>query len=339
MQESAIPAHWHSQVAAAHQLISSLSDHGDKQLLKDIQHWAASSILSDTYGYQLSPNATNDPLLQTIEELIELVARGVSSAKFLVNLFPILKHVPEWIPGGGFKAVARRGRKLKEQVLNVPFEWAKTEMAKGTAQSSYVSRSLSQFQASYEDLVKFNAGAMFGAGYDTTVSTLLAFFIVMQLYPDVQTRARQEVLGTLNHITHIPDPAAVLKLDYLRRVLKELLRWLPALPLGIPHAVVEDDEYQGYIIPAGSIVIANHWAISRDPSIYPDPESFNPDRFLNIGTPHETPFGYGRSMHVANSNMLIAFAYLLVTFDIEKAVTDDGSPIEPSVTLKKDVHV
>lgn len=58
-----------------------------------------------------------------------------------------------------------------------------------------------------------------------------SFFIAMQMHPEVQSRARQEVLSTLDPSTRLPDPAAVLKLDYLPRVLSEILRWLPVLPL------------------------------------------------------------------------------------------------------------
>jgi cytochrome P450 len=65
-----------------------------------------------------------------------------------------------------------------------------------------------------------------------TVATIHAFFVAMQLYPDIQSRAREEVLSTVDPITHLPETAAVMKLDYLRRVLKEVLRWSPALPIG-----------------------------------------------------------------------------------------------------------
>jgi len=55
------------------------------------------------------------------------------------------------------------------------------------------------------------------------------------------------------------------------------------------------------LIPRGATVIQNVWAISRDPNIYPDPETFNPDRFLKDGTinplvfnPEDRVFGAGR---------------------------------------------
>ncbi|QRW08749.1 cytochrome P450 family protein [Ceratobasidium sp. AG-Ba] len=273
MQESAIPNYWPSQIKEAQRLVARLRNHGDEHLINDIQQWAAASILSDTYGYELPEDTSDDPLLQIIEELIRSVARGVSSARFLVNLFPILKHVPEWMPGANFKVFARRARELKERVQRTPFERVKAEIARGTARSCYVSRSLLGFdpsqhnaggnkalhQDSYEEIIRSNAGAMFGAGSDTTVSTLRSFFIAMQLYPDIQTRARQEVLGVIDPVTGTLDPAVILQLEYLQRVLKETLRWLPALPLGLPHAVIEDDKYRGYHIPSGSIILPNHW--------------------------------------------------------------------------------
>lgn len=54
----------------------------------------------------------------------------------------------------------------------------------------------------------------------------------MQLYPEIQSRARDEVLTTVDPMTHLPNPAEVMKLDYLRRVFREVLRWIPALALG-----------------------------------------------------------------------------------------------------------
>lgn len=54
----------------------------------------------------------------------------------------------------------------------------------------------------------------------------------MQLYPEVQARAREEVLRTIDSTTRLPISEEVVKLDYLQRVLWEVLRWIPALPLG-----------------------------------------------------------------------------------------------------------
>ena len=64
---------------------------------------------------------------------------------------------------------------------------------------------------------------------------MISFFIAMQLYPEAQSRAREEVLRTIDPVTRLPIAEEVVKLDYLQRVLWEVLRWIPALPLGEQH--------------------------------------------------------------------------------------------------------
>ncbi|CAE6460750.1 unnamed protein product [Rhizoctonia solani] len=356
MQESVIPKYWPSQEAEARRLVARLFAHGDKTLLRDVQHWAAAFLLSGTFGYHLPADTSNDPLLPYMEELLDMVTSGVQSSRFLVNLLPALEYWPEWLPGGSFQALARRARELKKLAGDDPFDKVKAEMANGVAHSSYVSRMLSNIeqdnektnsvadlgnQADYEELIRANAVTLFGAGFDTTVTTLLSFLVAMQMYPEVQSRARKEVLSTLDPTTGQPIIAEIVNLPYLKNVLREVMRWLPALPLGIPHVTKEEDEYRGYYIPARSVVVPNLWALSREESIYRDPETFNPDRFNDTSLPHETPFGFGRrrcpGMHLANSNLLIVFAYLLANFKITKAINEDGSTVEPNVTMRKDL--
>lgn len=64
---------------------------------------------------------------------------------------------------------------------------------------------------------------------------------------------------------------------------------------GIPHALSEDDEYQGYKLPEGTIVTYNHWAISNSPDEYEDPERFWPERFINdeLDKPAKGHLGFG----------------------------------------------
>ncbi|KAF8600648.1 cytochrome P450 [Ceratobasidium sp. AG-I] len=337
MQESAISKYWPTHESEARWLVARLLDHGDTTLLKDIQHWAAASLLSGTYGYQLPPNTTSDPLLSNMEGLLSRVSIGTQSSRFLVNLFPSLKHIPEWMPGGSFQKFGRESRELKRLSVDVPFEWVKSEMRKGTAKPSYVTRMLSEVdgadsQATTEDRMVYE---------ELTNTTLLSFFIAMQLYPDTQTRAREEVLRTIDPATHLPISEEVVKLDYLQRVLWETLRWVPALPLSLPHSAIEEDTYRGYRIPARSIMVANHWAITRDESLYPDPETFNPDRFLDPNLPYDLAFGHGRrrcpGAHFAHSNLLIAFAHILTVFDIQKARNEDGSVIEPVAMHRREL--
>ena len=87
---------------------------------------------------------------------------------------------------------------------------------------------------------------------------------------------------------------------YIDALVKEVLRWSSPFPIGVPGKAMQDDVYRGYLIPAGATVIQNIWAFYRDPSIYSDPETFNPDRFLKDGkidplvlNPEDRGFGTG----------------------------------------------
>jgi len=57
------------------------------------------------------------------------------------------------------------------------------------------------------------------------------------------------------------------------------LRWRPVAAGGIPHATTQDDYYEGYFIPKGTMLFANAWAIHRT-NEFAAPEVFDPERFV-----------------------------------------------------------
>ncbi|KAG8681163.1 hypothetical protein FRC11_001489, partial [Ceratobasidium sp. 423] len=143
-----------------------------------------------------------------------------------------------------------------------------------------------------EDRIRWAAGTMFAAGTDTSVSTIRTFIIAMAMHQDIQTKAQAEIDNAIG--TRLPEMVDWESLPYVRCIIKEVLRWRSALPLAIPHACIQDDSYKGYRIPKGAIVIGNAWAMSNDPEVYPDPDRFNPDRFLDPSVPDAPAFGFGR---------------------------------------------
>ena len=122
----------------------------------------------------------------------------------------------------------------------------------------------------------------------------------MVLNPSVMEKAQEELDRVVGK-GRLPDFSDREDLPYIDAIVKEIIRWNPPPPIGVPSRVTQDDVYQGYFIPAGATVVQNIWAICRDPSIYPDPETFNPDRFLKDGkidpsvfNPEDRVFGAGR---------------------------------------------
>ncbi|KAI5116389.1 hypothetical protein M0805_006561 [Coniferiporia weirii] len=176
--------------------------------------------------------------------------------KYLVDSFPILRYLPEWVPGCGFKKTARESKESVEYFLNVPFEDLRRKMIDGTSFPCFVSKHLGTADRN-NDLVKWTAASLFGGGLTTTTSILMSFFLAMTLHPDVQVKAQEELDCVLGPGA-LPTFADRERLPYIECILKELLRWHPVVPL-IAHSTLVDDEYKGFKIPARSIIVANSW--------------------------------------------------------------------------------
>jgi len=182
-------------------------------------------------------------------------------------------------------------------------------------------------------------GSMYTAGSDSTALTVLAFFRILVLYPEVQKRAHKE-LDSVTGGLRLPDFNDRSRLSYIDALCREVMRWSMATPVGVPHATIEDDVYEGYFIPKGSIVIANAWGMLHDPIAYPEPFSFKPERFLaSDGTFRDDPlltsaFGFGRRLcparHFVDSSLFIAVSCILAVFDVGPPKDEYGNelPVE-----------
>lgn len=89
-----------------------------------------SLILRLAYGYEVSEDQSEDPLVRIAEEAMQGFARASEPGAFLVDIFPILKYLPEWAPGAGFKAVARSMRADLERLYDVPFGFVQDQIVR-----------------------------------------------------------------------------------------------------------------------------------------------------------------------------------------------------------------
>lgn len=80
----------------------------------------------------------------------------------------------------------------------------------------------------------------------------------MSLYPETLKKAQAELDAVLGR-NRLPDQSDRASLPYINAIIKECYRWLNVAPLGLPHQTTKDDEYDGYLIPAGATVIPNQW--------------------------------------------------------------------------------
>ncbi|KAL4255209.1 cytochrome P450 monooxygenase [Pleurotus pulmonarius] len=145
----------------------------------------------------------------------------------------------------------------------------------------------------------------------------------MVLYSNVQKKGQKALTAYLG--SRLPAFEDLAHLPYVRAIMLELLRWQSVLPLGLPHRPTMVDEYNGYFLPKGSTVFVNIWALLRDEEIYPNPDTFDPERFLKIGeinpnTLDPIPnFGFGRRIctgrFFAMDSLSISIASILYSMD------------------------
>jgi len=291
--------------------------------------------LEVVYGFKIKPE--NDPYVKIAEDGAAFI-QGAIPGSFLVDAVPFLKYIPDWFPGSRFKEKAKLWGKQYRDSLDILFDEVNSSFSKGTAPPSFVVSQLPDLSNDLKDedkqklmvTIKKVAGIAFLAAVETTTSALMNFVFLMITHPDVQRKAQEEldkVIGR-NRLPNLDDRES---LPYVSALIKEVLRFYPVAPLGVPHRLIADDVYNGMYLPKGSIVSPNIWAMSRDERDYaPDPEVFRPERYLeaNLRDPSQYVFGFGRRIcpgrYLANNTLFIAISAILQLFSVAKEI-----PFEP----------
>ncbi|KAI3991534.1 hypothetical protein MKX01_017153 [Papaver californicum] len=144
---------------------------------------------------------------------------------------------------------------------------------------------------------------LFTAGTDTSTSTVEWTLAELIRHPNILAQAQQELDSVVGK-NRLVSESDLSQLPFLQAVIKEAFRLHPSTPLSLPRVSAEDCEIYGYFIPKNTTLLTNVWAIARDPSMWPDPLKFKPERFLpgnekaNVdikGNDFEIiPFGAGR---------------------------------------------
>ncbi|KAF2774451.1 cytochrome P450 [Teratosphaeria nubilosa] len=178
----------------------------------------------------------------------------------------------------------------------------------------------------------------------TVAGPLHYFLLAMIVHPEWQKRVQEEIdeqcCGRMPELTDMPN------LPVLRACIKETMRWRPNVPTGVAHELMEDDFYNGYFIPKGSRILPLDFAMLRNETKYPDPETFRPERWLEPSWPtyHEplsqypsitgmTSFGWGQRACLGQSltrdETVIACGGLLWAFNLVRKRGPDGKEIDP----------
>ncbi|NWX30571.1 CP1A4 protein, partial [Notiomystis cincta] len=142
---------------------------------------------------------------------------------------------------------------------------------------------------------------LFGAGFDTVATALSWSLMYAALYPDVQRKIQDELDRTIGRERRprLSDRGA---LPYMEAFILEVFRHSSFMPFTIPHSTTKATVLNGYYIPKDTCVFINQWQVNHDETLWKEPSSFKPERFLTAaGTELSRPesekvltFGLGR---------------------------------------------
>ncbi|KAK9736116.1 Cytochrome P450 [Popillia japonica] len=177
------------------------------------------------------------------------------------------------------------------------------------------------------------------AGHDTTTSSISWTLFMLGLHHDIQEKVYQEII----QVCHVDTPLQftdLSELKYLERVLKESLRLYPSVPT-IARMTSEDMKIDQYLIPKGVTIALHIYDVHRNPKYYPNPEKFDPDRFLPENLKDRHPYAYipfsagprnciGQKFALAEEKVVLS--YILRNFKVTSTQTiDNVNPVQDIV--------
>ena len=161
---------------------------------------------------------------------------------------------------------------------------------------------------------------LFGAGSETTKTTLRWLLLLAARHEDMQQRMRQEVDDVIGQQEPAIEHRALC--PFVAAFVAETMRFRPFIPTVVPHKATVDEQVSGYTIPKDTVVITSLWHSLNDQDSWTDPDTFRPQRFLSSSGSFESkpnanfiPFSAGRRAcpgdKVALNNLFLVVARLL----------------------------
>ena len=156
---------------------------------------------------------------------------------------------------------------------------------------------------------------LFGAGHETTAAALTWAWYLLCRHALLYEKVQQEVDSVLQGRT--PTYADLANLPYCLQVFKETMRLYPPAT-GVMREALHDVEIDGYLVPKGTNVVVPIYTLHRNPRYFPEPETFDPDRFLperekELPRYAYLPFGAGPRICIGNYFAMMEGHLLIAT--------------------------
>ncbi|AEO62931.1 uncharacterized protein THITE_154420 [Thermothielavioides terrestris NRRL 8126] len=301
--------------------------------LTAVRRFAVAIVLKISYGLEV--DGPSSRWIRLAENAANAVGKSGAPASSIMDRFPATRYFPDWLPFMERLRYARTWRSAIENITSLPFKAALSRMASGADSQSFVRTRIGIL---HEDTQK-------GLPSEFSIEDIKGAAATIVIAGNDTRKAQQEIDRVVGK-DRLPIMDDIPNLPYTNLILQETYRMNPLSPLGIPHASLADDVYNGMFIPKGTIVYPNVWAMLHDESIYAEPFRFWPERYLprdRGGNGEPLPvgnFGFGRRIcigrNLAENSLLIVLATMLATVDINWPLGADGqpAPFEPEWSFR-----
>jgi cytochrome P450 len=263
-----------------HLLLQRLGRHPDS-FVNIIKCFTVNVMINTTFAHGSVPNL-DDPLVRRINTAADHQFMAQVQGRYWVDYFPPLRHLPTWLPGMGWK---RMGLAWRQEVDDLYSElWHETKARGETTKNPQPCLVQTLIDKEMHQLAEREgttlSAAMVDAGTETLTATTVVFLIIFMYYPEVLKKAQEQVDEFIGR-DRLPTFEDVPRMPYITAMIREAFRWHTVAPIAIPHSTIQDDVYKGYHIPKGATVIGLSHHIHYQKDLYPQPEDYRPERFLD----------------------------------------------------------
>uniref|UniRef100_A0A914XTM3 Cytochrome P450 n=1 Tax=Panagrolaimus superbus TaxID=310955 RepID=A0A914XTM3_9BILA len=279
-----------------------------------------------TLSFNKTEDFDDDLVFNFRNEMLEIAAVFCHPFAFLLELFPRLKFLDPLFGG-----IYQRALNLNNNVMNMmrahikehretinfdeePRDYIDAFLIEQKKQNPEM-----KMHGEWSDLQLLGAiYDLFGAGMETTSTSIRTFILYMVRNPDIQKECHQEIDKIIGRDRTIMM-ADQIKLSYVSACIHELQRIAVILTLNLPHLTTDEAEVDGYLIPKNTQVIPQFQSVHLDSDIFSDPEKFDPTRFLDsegkfTKDDRVTPFSLGKRACLGESLARMELFLFCATF-------------------------
>lgn len=228
------------------------------------------------YGTIVAPDSHNDPKVATQMSFLREFEKAAQPSFYIMNMWPLANWIPTWCAPRIIRDERSfRDAYLKEEERHLLGSHDRARlMLLGPAKGGVADDGSWSYSRMFHErpekfgLSAYEAAYTLGAFVEATLAgtpgTLILWVLAMLHYPAWQESIQVEVdavLGRGEEARAVRSEDSE-RMPTVRAAMRETLRWRPILPAGMPHAIFQDDVYEGYHIPKGATVIWHHWLVS-----------------------------------------------------------------------------